>query len=92
MRLSMINEYEIVINDFNKNRWERYGYINYRTYANRIGHELRTKNEYQIRKVFYTLIKLGFIEKTKIPRRYLYKYNNPYHDRYPKQGTTLYFD
>ena len=83
MRLNILNEYEVCINYFNDTRWEKNGYINYRTYANKIGHLINSDNEYEIRKIFYKLVKLNFIEKTDEKRKYLYKYNNPYFARFP---------
>ena len=84
MKLSILNDYEIMINYFNKLRWERFGYTNYRTFANKIGYKLNTKNEYEIRKTFYILVKQNFIEKTKQKGKYLYKYNNPYYERFER--------
>ena len=83
MRLNVLNDYEICINYFNDTRWERNGYINYRTYANKISHLINNDNEYEIRKIFYKIVKLQFIQKTTEKRKYLYKYNNPYHERFP---------
>tara|TARA_R110000824_G_scaffold42883_4_gene125658 strand:+ start:9188 stop:9451 length:264 start_codon:yes stop_codon:yes gene_type:complete len=87
----MINNYEIMINFFNKNKWEQFGYVNFRTFANRIEYELKIKNDYQIRKIFILLKKLGYIVKINIPRKYLYRYDNLEH---PKTNgmITIYFD
>ena len=91
MKLSMINDYEIVINYLLSRRWEKCGYLNYRTYANRIKYETKENNEYVIRKIFGILVKLNYIEKVKAKSKYLYKFNNPYFARFDKI-IILYFD
>ena len=80
----MINDYEIVINYMIKMRWEKFAYMNYRTYANRIKHEIRDDNEYTIRTVFQTLVDLKYIEKIAKRGKYLYKFNNPMYPRFEK--------
>ena len=80
MRLTPINDYEIMINYFNSHNWEKF-----RTYANTISYQLRTDNDYQIRKVFNNLMKLGFIEKINITKKYVYRYYNPEVDMHPKE-------
>jgi hypothetical protein len=34
MKLSILNDYEIMINHFIKLNWEKFGYINFRKFAN----------------------------------------------------------
>jgi len=81
--LSIINDYEQVICYFNLHQYQQFGYINYRRYADVIQFVLKLETDYQIRKIFYMLIKLGYVEKIdqSKSRRYLYKYNNPEHER-----------
>lgn len=84
MRVSAVNDYEILINYFNNTHWEKFGYINFRTFANTIAYQLNTDNDYIIRKSFNTLMKLGFIERINIPKRYVYRYYNPEVEMNPK--------
>jgi hypothetical protein len=85
MRISAINDYEIVLNDFIKNRWDKFGYLNYRTFARRIIILIKNDNEYRVRKVFNTLIQLGYILRINKPKKYLYKCYNPDIDNAPKK-------
>jgi len=90
IRLSMINDYEIVLNYFIKHRWERYGYLSYRVYALRIRHELnlgKENKDYKSRIIFNSLKTLGFIEKVNIYNRYIYRFNNPEYPRKLKNVT-----
>ena len=73
----MINDYEVACNHFIKKNWERFGFMNFRTFANSIKYHLKEDNEYIIRKIFNNLLILEYIEKINIPHKYLYKFNNP---------------
>ena len=85
MKLSMINDYEVASNHFIKYKWNKFGYMNFRTFANAIKYHLNEKNEYNIRKIFNNLLSLRYIEKIKIPNKYIYKFNNPYDNPYEKK-------
>ncbi len=85
MKLSILNDYEIMINHFIKLNWEKFGYINFRTFANSIKVTLNQQNEYIIRKIFNNLMQLNYIEKINQDHKYLYKFNNPENDRFGKQ-------
>ena len=80
----MINDYEICLNFMIRTRWETFGYMSYRTYANRIKYEIKNDNEYTIRKVFGELVELKFVEKINKKGKYLYKFNNPHQTRFDK--------
>ena len=73
----MINSYEVICNHFIKNDWDKFGYMNFRTFANSIKYHLKEENEYIIRKIFNNLLVLQYIEKINIPHTYLYRFNNP---------------
>lgn len=94
VRLSMINDYEVMINYFIKHRWEKYGYLSYRVYALRIKTELDNSHDnpdYRARLVFNSLKTLGFIEKVNIHNRYIYRFNNPEHEL-QRKNIVLNFD
>ena len=75
---NMINDYEIIINYFIDNNFEMNQYNNFKFYAFYIKLIFKTKNKYDIRKIFFILVELGYFKKIDKPRTYKYKFFNPY--------------
>ena len=79
--LLMFNEYELVLNYFIKRNLEVLGLLKYKHFKNLIKYCLDKMNDYEARKIFNILFKLGYFEKVKLrnkKRTFEYRFLNPY--------------
>ena len=96
-KLLMYNEYELILNYFLKKNIQDRGGIQYKYLKSLIRYRLDYLTDYEARKIFNILVRLGYFEKKKIintRRSYQYKFINPYIENKKKDSNiiTIYFD
>ena len=93
--LLMFNEYELVLNYFIKRNLQGQGLLKYKYLKNLIKYCFGGMNDYEARKIFNILFKLGYLEKVKTGNRkrtFEYRFLNPYVKLEKKDSIIIYFD
>ncbi len=76
--INMINDYEVIINYFINENFEFNQYQTYRFFYHYIKKKFKYKSKYEIKKIFFYLLELGYLKKIDKPKKYSYKFINPY--------------
>ena len=78
---SMVNDYEKVLNYFIKRNIENLGFLKYKYFKGIIKYCFDFISDYETRKIFFQIEKLGFFEKRRVKknagRSFEYRFVNP---------------
>ena len=91
----MFNEYELVLNYFIKRNIQDQGLLKYKHFKNIIKYCFDKMNDYEARKIFNIILKLGYFEKIKMrnkKRTFEYRFVNPYVVIEKPKQIIIYFD